>query len=332
MTFSLPGFQTTREENLQLPTGFTATVNSTLSLGTVEETITVTREVSSVDTVNIAVRDVLPQAELDALPLGESIGALRSLVVGAVYVASRQDVGGNQGENQQNFAVNGGRAGDFQQYRDGMLTNSLISAGNWLGSQNPSTIQETVVSTSGFGAMAQTGGAAINMIEREGGNQFSGTFNLDGTTEALRSSNLTSELQARGVTTDPSIKQRYDINGGFGGPIVRNKLWFFSGARHWTASDYQPGNYFNSTLGTLFYTPDLERPAYSNNYYSQASTRLTWQAAAKHKFTGLYVWERNCNCMYTIESGTLAPEAAGSHFYSPNRRIQATWTYPPPIG
>ena len=113
--------------------GFTATVNSTLSLGTVEETITVTREVSSVDTVNIAVRDVLPQAELDALPLGESIGALRSLVVGAVYVASRQDVGGNQGENQQNFAVNGGRAGDFQQYRDGMLTNSLISGGQLAG-------------------------------------------------------------------------------------------------------------------------------------------------------------------------------------------------------
>ena len=42
----------------------------------------------------------------------------------------------------------------------------------------------------------------------------------------------------------------------------------------------------------------MERPAYSNNYYSQASTRLTWQAAPKHKFTGLYVWERNCNCMY----------------------------------
>ena len=328
VTFALPGFQTTREENLELPTGFTATVNSTLSLGALEETITVTRDVSNVDTVNIAVREVLPQTELDALPLGESIGALRSLVLGAVYVASRQDVGGNQGENQQNFAVNGGRAGDFQQFRDGMLTNSLISAGNWLGTQNPSTIQETVVSTSGFGATAQTGGAAINMIEREGGNTFSGTFNLDGTAESLRSSNLTDDLQGRGVTTDPSIRQRYDVNGGFGGPLLRNKLWFYSGARHWTASDYQPGNYFNATPGTLLYTPDQSRPAYSNNYYSQASTRVTWQANPKHKFTGLYVWERNCNCMYTIESGTLAPEAAGSHFYSPNRRFQGTWTYP----
>jgi hypothetical protein len=328
VTFSLAGFQTTREENLQLPAGFTATVNPTLALGTVAETITVTREVASVDTVNIAVREVLSQEELDDLPLGESLGALRGLVVGAVYAANRQDVGGNQGENQQNFAVNGGRAGDFQQYRDGMLTNSLISAGNWLGSQNPSTIQETVVSTSGFGAMAQTGGATINMIEREGGNAFGGTFNVDGTSEALRSSNLTSALVARGVGTDPSIRQRYDVNGGFGGPLVRNRLWFFSGARHWIASDYQPGNYFNATPGTLVYTPDVSRPAYSNNYYSQASTRLTWQAAAKHKFTGLYVWERNCNCMYTIESGTLAPEAAGSHFYSPNRRVQATWTYP----
>ena len=328
ITFTLGGFQTLRQDNLQLPTGFTATVNETLALGALEETITVSRQAAAVDTVSIAVREVLRQDELNALPLGESLGVLRGLVLGAVNSASVQDVGGNQGERQQNFAVNGGRTADFQQYRDGMLTNSLIAAGNWLGSQNPSTIQETVVSTSGFGATAQTGGASINMVEREGGNAFSGTINVDGTAEGLRSSNLTDALRTRGVGTDPSIRQRYDVNGGFGGRLVRDRLWFFSGARHWIASDYQPGNYFNKTPGTLFYAPDLSSPAFSNNYYSQASTRLTWQAAERHKFTGMYVWERNCNCMYNIETGTVAPEAAGSHFYSPNRRIQATWTHP----
>ncbi len=328
ITFTLAGFQTLRDDNLQLPTGFTATINKSMAVGGIEETITVSREAASVDTVSIAVREVMRQEDLDALPLGESLGALRGLILGAVNAGAVQDVGGNQGERQQNFAVNGGRPGDFQQYRDGMLTNSLISAGNWLGSQNPSTIQETVVSTSGFGAAAQTGGASINMVERDGGNVFSGTINVDGTTEALRSSNLTSGLRARGVGTDPSIRQRYDVNGGFGGPIVRSKLWFYTGARHWIASDYQPGNYFNKTPGTLFYTPDLSRPAYSNNYYSQGSARLTWQAAEEHKFTGAYVWERNCNCMYNIETGTVAPEAAGNHFYSPNRRIQATWSHP----
>jgi hypothetical protein len=328
LTFTLPGFQTLRDDNLQLPTGFTATINKTLPVGGLEETITVSRQAASVDTVSIAVREVLQQSELDALPLGESLGAMRGIILGAVNTASIQDVGGNQGERQQNFAVNGGRPADFQQYRDGMLTNSLISAGNWLGSQNPSTTQETVVSTSGFGAAAQTGGATINMIERDGGNAFSGTINVDGTSEALRSSNLTDPLRARGVRTDPSIRKRYDANGGIGGPIARNRLWFFSGARRWIASDNQPGNYFNKTPGTLFYTADLSRPAFSNNYYSQASTRLTWQAADKHKFTGMYLWERNCNCMYNIETGTVTPEAAGNHFYSPNRRIQGTWSYP----
>ena len=81
---------------------------------------------------------------------------------------------------------------------------------------------------------------------------------------SLQSDNLTAELQARQITTAPSLKKRYDAGGGIGGPIARDKLWFFASARSWRTSQYYPGNYFNKTPGTLFYTPDLSRPAYSS--------------------------------------------------------------------
>ena len=60
------------------------------------------------------------------------------------------------------------------------------------------------------------------------------------------------------------------MGGGVGGPIQRDKIWFFVSARSWVTSDYYPGNYFNATPGTLFYTPDLSRPAYDDNRYQGA--------------------------------------------------------------
>ena len=328
VTFTLPGFRTVREENVQITTGFTATVNAALSVGALEETVMVTREAATVDTVNIGVQQVMNQEVLQALPVGQNLGAMRALIPGAIGGARFQDVGGNQGEAFQSFSVHGSRDADFQQFRDGMLTNTLIGPGNWLSTQNPATMQEMVVSTSGFGAAAQTGGGAINIVQRDGGNTFSGSFDTSFTDEALRSSNLSDALRARGVATETSIRQRYDVNGGLGGPIMRDRLWFFYGARYWVTSAFQPGNYFNATQGTPFYTPDLSRPAYDLSYYGESNAKVTWQATEKHKFTGTYVWDRSCTCFWGIGQGNTSPEAAGSHRYAPNRRIQATWSFP----
>jgi carboxypeptidase family protein len=328
VTYTLGGFQTVRRENIELTTGFTATVNAALALAPIATEITVTSQASQVDTVNTTVRQVMNQATLDALPLGQSLGAIRAMVPGAIAPAANQDVGGNQPESAQGFSINGGRAGDYQQYRDGMLTNSLVAAGNWLSSQNPATIQEVVVTTGGFSATDGTGGGIVNVVQREGGNAFSGSFFGSFANKALQSSNLTDELRARNASTQPTIRERNDTGGGFGGPLVRSKLWFFTGAHYWVTSSTQPNNYFNATQGTPYYTPDLSRPAYDLSYYGEFNQKVTWQATQKQKITATYVWERNCNCFFQINTGTLAPEAAGSNLYKPKRRIQATYTYP----
>src|SRR5688572_25349565 len=137
VTFTLAGFRAERRENVALTTGFTAAVDASLQVGALTEEVVVTRQATQVDTVSTTVQSVISQETLNALPLGQSLGIVRSLVPGAVAPANAQDVGGNQGESTQGFSIHGSRAGDFQQFRDGMLTNSLIAAGNWVSSQNP---------------------------------------------------------------------------------------------------------------------------------------------------------------------------------------------------
>ena len=106
---------------------------------------------------------------------------------------------------------------------------------------------------------------------------------------------MTDELRARGVGAQPKIKTLYDLGGGMGGPIKKDKLWFSFGQRWFTTRSYLPGNYFNKLQGTLFYEPDLSRPAYTEDYYRETSLRATWQVSQRNKLNLTYVTEGNCN-------------------------------------
>jgi hypothetical protein len=324
MTFMLASFQVVRRENIQLTTGFTATVNATLPLGSVQESVTVTSESPLVDTVNTRVQTVVDRTLIEALPVAKNMGAFAALIPGAT---GTQDVGGSSNETGQTFAIHGGSGGDFQQFRDGMNSNSLLAAGNILSSENPSMMQEVVVETGGFDPAAQTGGGHINIVPKDGGNTLSGAARVDFSTKGMQSNNLNDELRTRGATTPGDIRDRHDYNGAFGGPIAKNKLWFMLGFRTWTTSTFQVNNYYNKTQGTLFYTKDLDRPAYSLDYYRTGDVRVTWQATSKNKFTATVSPESNCSCFFGL-NGNTAPEAAGSHHLWPEYRVQATWTYP----
>jgi len=323
LSFTLAGFQVTRRENIVLTTGFTATVNTTLQIGAVGETVTVTSESPIVDTVNTRVQTVVNQALIEALPLPKNAGAFASLIPGAI---GTQDVGGSANETNQAFSIHGGSGADFQQFRDGMNSNSLLASGNILSSENPSMLQEVVVETGGFDPTAQTGGGHINLVTKDGGNRFSGNLRADFSNSGMQANNLNDALRARGALVPGDIRDRHDYNGSFGGPIAQNRLWFIVGFRNWVASDYQPGNYYNRTQGTMLYTPDPGRPAYTLNTYKTGDVRVTWQASSKNKFTATVSPESNCSCFFAL-NGNISPEAAGSHHLYPEYRVMTTWTY-----
>jgi hypothetical protein len=160
VTFTLAGFNTLRRENVELTTGFTATVNGDLAVGNLAETVTVSGASPIVDTQNTLQASVFTREVTENLPLGSGIKNYATMVPGAVYAggSSNQDVGGNKGEYSQNFMIHGGRGGDFQQLRDGMFFGTLVAAGNWMTSLNPATVAETTVTTSSGGAELESGG------------------------------------------------------------------------------------------------------------------------------------------------------------------------------
>lgn len=336
VTFSGSGFAAFRQENIQITTGFTATINASLRVGATNETVTVSAEAPTLDTQDSVVQEILSNRVVQELPLGKSAATYTALVPGAVgTAATNQDVGGVKGENAQGFRIHGSASGDYHQLRDGMFYGTLVAAGNFMSSSNPTAVEEVQIVTSGYTAEDWTGGGHVNIIPKSGGNDLHGSFTADYSNQSLQSNNVSSAVAARGVnpTSPPVLRSLYEVAGGLGGAIKKDKLWFFADARHWVSSSTQAGNYFdaNEALAfpnNLYYAQDRKRPAYDSNFYTDAGLRFTYQASKRNKFTANFIQEKNCNCFFNIGAGTLAPEATGDDYYMPNWRAQATWTLP----
>ena len=331
ITFTLPGFSTFRRDGLELAAGFTATVNAELRVGALEETVTVSGEAPVVDIQSTRQQTTIAREVLDAIPTTKRLGQYATIIPGANYAnATFQDVGGNQGEGGQ-FAVHGQRPGDISANFEGLNQNQQAGG---VYSFNAQTFQEVVIETGGTSAEAMTGGVQLNIIAKDGGNTLSGTFNTVYTGPKLQNGNLTDELRARGLNTDISIRKSYDNGGSLGGPIVLDKLWFFTAHRWWGASRYIQGSYYNKVQGTLFYEPDLDRVSHNNEYFEDHSLRLTWQAAQKHKIVGSFSIQDNCSCPFGltgvggVNAVKPAPESRAPHVYNPQYLPLISWTYP----
>ena len=332
VTFSLPGFRGVRREGLALTTGFIATVDSELSVGALEETITVTGAAPLVDTRSSSQQAVMSGDLLRSLPLPKNSAAYVTLLPGAVQRNLQDiDVGGTKGETSAAFGIHGGRPTDGYRFREGLYDGAVTCtfSSNPFSSINPATIQEvTIQLTGGLTAEAPTGGTQTNVVLRDGGNRVGGTFQVDFGHGNLQSTNVDADLRARGVGTQPSIKQLHDYSAGVGGPIVRDKVWFFGDAREWVATSYLAGIYFNSRQGTLFYEPDLSRPGFAGTRNVSGGLRVTWQISEKDKLAVTGTYEHTYNPHFGLDAGTSAPEAAGNHRYRPQKMVQGTWTRP----
>jgi hypothetical protein len=328
VTFTLPGFNTFRREGIGLTTTFTATVNADMTVGSVEETITVTGTAPVVDVQNVGQQTTLTRETLDAIPTSQRPSQLISLILGGdAGAANFHDVGG-VGTDRGFFGVHGQRPEDMT-FNFGGMDSRVFSGGGF--QYNSHTFQEVVVETMGGTAEATTGGVQINVVPRDGGNIFSGSMSAEFTGPNLSSDNVDDELRGRGLTSAPSVREYYDLGGGIGGPIQRDKLWFFASARWEDRSQYQVGNYYNKLQGTLFYEPDLSRPAYDRTYSKDLGLRLTWQSAQRHKIAGSYTVHPSCQCTFAILEQTsplFAPEATAEHHYDPQSLGVLSYTYP----
>src|SRR6266705_4108394 len=214
VTFTLPGFSALRREGIELTTGFTATVNAELKVGALEDTVTVTEQVSLVDTQNTQLQVTIPRITLDALPTSRRPAQLITLIPSANAGGTNfHDVGG-VGSDRGFFGVHNQRPDDMTYNLSGM-DSRVFSGGGF--QYNAHTFEEVVVETAAGSAESTTGGVQINVIPKDGGNKFSGSASIEATGPSLSSDNVNDALRARGLTQAPSVKSYHDIGGGLGG-------------------------------------------------------------------------------------------------------------------
>ena len=117
-----------------------------------------------------------------------------------------------------------------------------------------------------------------------------------------------------------------------GGPIKRDRLWFFGALRWWGDANIDGGRFWNTTQGTPFYTPDFNRPGDRYEWYQSYATRVTWQASPRNKVNVFVDRERTCHCRDqlspVIAGGVDAPEAEFIYHMDPMGLYQATWSSP----
>ncbi len=343
VTFSLAGFGTAKREGLEISAGFTATANADLKVGGMEETITVTGATPVVDIQNTRTQQVLKQDVLRSLPSG--LGGLEqfaSLTLGATSTTQgRNDVGGAQGDANTGVAIHGGRGDDGKINYDGMNTNVFYAAAG--GQQriwkfNTIGVQETVVDTGGASAETETGGANVNMVPREGGNTISLVGVANYSDENFASGKVPQSSIDRGAPPDASTMRKvWDYGLGWGGPIKKDKLWFFNANRYWGGQQYGTGpwSFFNKSTNPLRYEADRDRPAFGDVAYTNINGRLTWQLTPKQKLATSLDYEVGWNAYLTISLGSpLAPEAAISFGYGQDYEnkpgmylSQTSWNY-----
>jgi len=323
VAFTLQGFSTLRREGIVLTAGFTAPVNADLQVSTLSETITVSGETPLVDTQNVRRQTVLTSETLDLLPtsiknpnalIGVTLGLSGIADVGGIYATQ---VGGN-------FHGKGGTRTQF----DGMSVQNMT--GNAGYQLNPALVSEMTLQASGITAEGNAEGVLINMVPKDGGNLFAGTLSGLYTNSTLSGDNLNSDLRARGLSSVNRPLNVYDTTATLGGPIRKDKVWFFASAREWGNNYVFAGFYWNKTQGTPFYTPDPERPANRTQWFESKAARVTWQATQKQKFSFFGDFQDACICRTgTISSGVgMAPEAIRAYHFRPTGFYQASWTAP----
>ena len=327
VTFTLPGFNTFKRDGIELTGSFTATVDAEMKLGAVEETITVTGQAPVVVVQSASLQRVISKDVIDSIPAGRGQSALAVLIPG--MTAGGQDVGGTNNQSLTAISIHGGRGTDQRQSVDGLTVRNVAGQGNSTNTvMDVGSSQEMTIDYAAGNAEAVTGGVLFNFVPKEGGNRFSGSFFGSQTNSDFQQSNYTPELAAQGLRSPNKLKNLFDYNASFGGPIAQDKLWFYSSSRFQRSESYIAGLWENKNAGDLskwLYEADLDRQTSSFLKSNTVNTRVTWQASPRNKFN---IYFDNSWRYWRASLVGVSSESEQKYDFPRLRTLTAGWSSP----
>lgn len=229
VTVTAPGFMTQTQAGIVLQVQDRLNLNFKMAVGAVTQTVEVTNATPTIDTQTSSLGQVVEAKTIAAMPLnGRSYLQLAALSAGVVetgFGANTQtngNTGGSSGQpGQVTFAADGSRGTLNNFILDGIDNNSNDNGGLVFNTQ-VDALQEFKIQTNNYSAeFGRSGGAVINAVTKSGTNHYHGTV-----FEFIRNS----ALDARNFFQTTGAKAPFKQNqwgGTIGGPILRNKLFWF---------------------------------------------------------------------------------------------------------
>ena len=295
ITFTLQGFGTLVRDGVELSGGGVTTINAELRVGTVAESVTVTGETPVVDVQSARQQTVLSGDVVRELPAARGYGNYLAAI------PAIQATGFNSGlaTNTNFFTARGGRANEGAVQIDGLNVGSPFNGGgvsNYAYDMNNSI--EVQVSISGGLGEADRGAPTFNIIPKTGGNNFSGNYFGSWAGKFGQASNIDDHLRSLGFADAPAILKNWDSNFSLGGPIKKDRLWFYANTR--TTGNYAEtqNQYANKNVGNAnawLWARDEGVRVRNDTSRWVNSVRLTSQISQRNKVGFYYDYTMNCS-------------------------------------
>jgi carboxypeptidase family protein/TonB-dependent receptor-like protein len=224
----LTGFQTIVRENIRVLVGETTPLELKMTLASLAETVTVRGDSPTVDTTSANVNVHLDAKLLETTPSGRDIWSIVEYKVPGVVMGS-PDVGGNQGGLQRSLESRGTANSQNTQMLNGVNVGDPAAIGFAGYYYDPSSFADIQVSSGAQDITVPSSGVFINMVTKGGSNRFEGTALYTYQGDGTQWDNIDEDLQFVGIRPNANAVDRItNLNLSAGGPILRNRLFYFA--------------------------------------------------------------------------------------------------------
>ncbi|TFG79319.1 MAG: TonB-dependent receptor [Chrysiogenales bacterium] len=273
LMFELEGFKTIIRKGIRLFVGKNVTLTVPMETTTIREEVVVTAKASVVDTRKTSVGVNISKEMIQSLPTARNPFTILSLAPG--MMVDRVDVGGNESGQQSSFYAGGASSDDTTWNVDGANITDPSAIGAAPAYLNMNAYEEMQITVGANDIGAQTGGVQLNFVSKRAGNRFAGDFHLYVQDKAWEMKQDLTPYMTRSKYVTPGINRLYQYGVNFGGPIVKDHVFFMGSYAiqdihgrqitgdedaTWLLSGYAKMNFqFGNTSGDLNLTHDAKK-------------------------------------------------------------------------
>ena len=307
VTFELSGFTRVVREGIRIETGFNAEVNAQLAVSAVQETITVTAASPVIDTRSTTTGQTFTRELLERIPSARDPWVVMEQTPGIIM--SGQNVGGNKSGQQTTFVAHGTGNNEVWNVDGGNITDMASSSSSMYFDFD--AFEEIQIQTGGSDASVQSSGVSVNLVTKSGSNTFKGSGRLYVVDDAIQGDNITPELQAQGAGSGNPIQNIKDYGFEIGGPIARNRAWF------WGAAGYQ-----DIRVGVVGFVKPGGDPNRREDLMTDLTTLKTYNAKGQYQWSSA----NRSSFLYTMND-----KGRGSRDAGPLNPIETTFRQIAPV-